>query len=85
MSFRGKYKIRSKIILNSKIMEQFQNFNDLGCDLSFNYDDYLRQRYTNFNVCRTIKIILRNKIVEVCKVMAVRMVGDVWMGMLGHE
>jgi hypothetical protein len=50
MAFRGKYKIRLKIILNNKTMEQVQNFNYLGLDISFGYDNDYSKRYTNFNM-----------------------------------
>jgi hypothetical protein len=48
MAFRGKYQIRSKIILNSKTIERVQNFNYVGCDVSFNCGNVLKQKYTNF-------------------------------------
>jgi hypothetical protein len=50
MTFRGKYQIRSKKILNNKTTEQIQKFNYIGGDASFNCDNDLRQIYTNFDM-----------------------------------
>jgi hypothetical protein len=42
MALEGKYPIRSKIILNNKsIIEQVSNFNYLGCNFTYKYDEDL--------------------------------------------
>jgi hypothetical protein len=33
MAFKGKYPVRSKIMINNKIIKQVKNFNYLGCDI----------------------------------------------------
>jgi hypothetical protein len=44
-ALRGKYENRAKIILNGKTIEHIENCNYLGCDVSFNYDNDLREKY----------------------------------------
>jgi hypothetical protein len=62
MAFHRKYHTRSKILLSNKTIAQIQNFNYLGCDIFFNYDNDLRQKIHKFQyACVTIKRILRNK------------------------
>jgi hypothetical protein len=79
MAFCGKYQISAKIILNTKIIEQVQSFNYLGCDISFTYDRDLSQKVCKFQyACGTIKRTLRNKtrkdtMLKYYKVMAVPM------------
>jgi hypothetical protein len=50
MVFCGKYQIRSKVMLNNKTIEQIQNFNYLGYDISFSYDNDLRQ-HIQISIC----------------------------------
>jgi hypothetical protein len=45
MAFRGKYPIQSKIISdNNSIIEQVSNFNYLGCNVTYKYDEDLNQK-----------------------------------------
>jgi hypothetical protein len=49
----SEYKINAKNVtrrLTNKTTEQTQNFNYLGCDISFKYDNYLKQKYPSFNM-----------------------------------
>jgi hypothetical protein len=62
MAFKGKYPVRSKIMINNKTIEQVKNFNYLGCDISYNYDDDLQNKLHKFQyICGTIKRTLINK------------------------
>jgi hypothetical protein len=52
-------------MLNSKTIEQSQNFNYLRCDIPFNYHNDLGQKIQTFEYARgTIQPTLRNKIRE---------------------
>jgi hypothetical protein len=44
MAFRGKCPVREKIIINDKTVEQFQDSNYLGCDISYSYDNDLEHK-----------------------------------------
>jgi hypothetical protein len=45
MAFQGKYPIRSKIILNDKlIIEKVSDFNYLGCNVIYKYDEDLNDK-----------------------------------------
>jgi hypothetical protein len=56
MALEGKYPVRSKIMIKNKIIEQVKNFNYLGCDISYNYDDDLQNKLHKFQyMCSTIK------------------------------
>ena len=47
---------------NGKIVEQVQHFNYLGCEVTFNYEEDLRNKVHKFqNMCGTIKRTLKNK------------------------
>jgi hypothetical protein len=53
MAFRGKYPIRSKITLdNNSITEQVSNFNYLGCNVTYKYDEDLNKKINKFqSIC----------------------------------
>ena len=56
MASLGKYPRRSKIQIDGKIVEQVQHFNYLGCEVTFNYEEDLRNKVHKFqNMCGTIK------------------------------
>jgi hypothetical protein len=62
MAFKGKYLVRSKIMINNNIIEQVKNFNYLGCDIQYNYDADLQNKLHKFQyMCGTIKQTLINK------------------------
>jgi hypothetical protein len=48
MAFQGKHPRRSKTVINNQTMEQVENFNSLGCYLSYNYDDDLQNKLFKF-------------------------------------
>ena len=37
MAFQGRYPIRSKIVVNNKILDQVSHLNYLSCDISVSY------------------------------------------------
>jgi hypothetical protein len=63
MAFQGKYPIRSKIILNNKlIIEQVSNFNYLGCNVTYKYDEDLNHKLSKFqNMCGVIARTLKEE------------------------
>jgi hypothetical protein len=63
MDFQGKFPIRSKIILNNKsIIEQFSNFNYLGCNITYKYDEDLNDKLSKFQkICGGIARTLKKK------------------------
>jgi hypothetical protein len=45
MAFRGKYPIRSKITVdNNSIIEQVSDFNYLGCNVTYQYEEDLNKK-----------------------------------------
>jgi hypothetical protein len=51
IAFQWKYPIRLKIILNNKsITEQVSNFNYLGCNVTYKYDEDLNDKFQNICV-----------------------------------
>jgi hypothetical protein len=49
-------------MINNKIIEQVKNFNYLGCDIPYNYDDDLQNELHKFQyMCGAIKRTLINK------------------------
>jgi hypothetical protein len=63
MAFQGKYQIRSKRILNNKsIIEKVYNFNYLGCNVMYKYDEDLNDKLSKFqNICGVIARTLKKK------------------------
>jgi hypothetical protein len=63
MAFQGKYPIRSKIILNNKsITEQVSNFNYLGRNVTYKYDEDLNDKLSKLkNICGAIARTLKKK------------------------
>ena len=62
MAFCGKYMIRTKITLNNKPLEQVNNFQYLGCNMSNTYNKDLEQKVNKFSrICGTISRTLKNK------------------------
>lgn len=55
MTFQGKYPVRSKIIVNSKPIEQVSNFTYLNCNTRYNYDNEMENKTNKFlAICSTI-------------------------------
>jgi hypothetical protein len=48
MAFRGRDPIRSKIVINNKIIEQKKTFNYLGCSLSYEGEKDVRTKVSKF-------------------------------------
>lgn len=62
MAFKGKYPIRTKIVIDEIIIEQVKYFKYLGCYISYERDIDLDKKLNNFrNVCGTIHRSLKNK------------------------
>jgi hypothetical protein len=63
MAFQVKYPVRSKIILNNKlIIQQVSNFNCLGCNVTYKYDEDLNDKLSKFqNICGVIARTLKKK------------------------
>jgi hypothetical protein len=61
MAFKGKDPVISKIVINGNILKQVSNSNDLGCNLSCNYDGDLQTKLAIFQVmcvCGMIRRVL---------------------------
>jgi hypothetical protein len=78
MAFQEKYPIRLKTFLNNKsIIEQVSNFNYVGCNVTYKYDEDLNYKLSKFqNICtvtaRTLKTKTRKETnVKFYKIMAV--------------
>lgn len=62
MNFKGKYSVRSKIVIDSKTVEQVSQFERLGCDTSYEYDNDIDENVHKVQaVCGTIKKKLNHK------------------------
>jgi hypothetical protein len=63
MAFQGKCPIRSKVILNNKsIIQQVSNFNYLGCNVTYKYDEDLNDILSKFKkICGVIARKLKKK------------------------
>jgi hypothetical protein len=48
MTFRGRDPIRSKIVINNKIIEQVNTFNYLGCLLSYETEKDITSKFSKF-------------------------------------
>jgi hypothetical protein len=48
MAFRGRDPIRSKIVINNKIVEQVNKFNYLGCLLSYETEKDITSKLAKF-------------------------------------
>lgn len=58
----GKIPIRSKIVVDDKIIEQVSSFNYLGCEISTEKDKDTEKKLTRFQmICGTIHNTLKNK------------------------
>jgi hypothetical protein len=77
MAFRGKDPIRSKITLdNNPIIEQLSDFNYLGCDVTYKYDEDLNKKMNKCqSICgvisRTLKKSKKETNLKFYKVMAI--------------
>lgn len=59
LAFRGKYPVRSKIILNGTTLEQVAAFNYLGCYVTYNEDKDLSVKLNKFqSICGVISRVL---------------------------
>lgn len=62
MAYKGKYPVRTKIVIEGKSIEQVKYFKYLGCHISFERDIDLDKRLNKFrNICGTIHRHLKNK------------------------
>ncbi|PSN32209.1 hypothetical protein C0J52_24601 [Blattella germanica] len=62
MAFKGRDPIRSKIILENKVLEQVSHFKYLGCDITYSDSIEILNRTHKFQaVCGCINRTLRNK------------------------
>ena len=62
MAFKGKNPFRTKIELNRNVIEQVKNFNYLGNDVTYDTDNDVYKKISNFmRICGTIHRNLKNK------------------------
>jgi hypothetical protein len=62
MAFVGKNTVWFKIMINDLILEQVAHFKYLGCNISYEYDNDLKDKHQAFQeVCGTINRTLRNQ------------------------
>lgn len=77
MAFKGRYPVRSKIVLDDTIIEQVSHFNYLGCNVSYQGEFDIAGKINKFNyITGTLKRTLKNKarkdsIVKLYKSMAI--------------
>ena len=56
MGFQGKEHIRTKIVMNGKIIEQVRDFNYLGCNMSYcDRNEVNKFQRMCGTICRTLK------------------------------
>jgi hypothetical protein len=48
MAFKGTEPIRSKIVIDNRILEQVNTFIYLGCNISYPEEKYINSKITNF-------------------------------------
>lgn len=62
MAFKGKYPVRTKIVIEGKILEQVKHFKYLGCYVSYEKEIDLDEKLNRFrSICGTIHRNLKNK------------------------
>lgn len=62
MAFKGKFPVRSKIVINGNIIDQVSHFNFLGCDISYEYENDVDNKLHKYQrMCGTIHRQLGNK------------------------
>ncbi|XP_039280957.1 uncharacterized protein LOC120350635 [Nilaparvata lugens] len=62
MAFKGKWPVRSKIVLENQILEQVKCFNYLACRISFDREDDVSEKLTKFSaVCGAIRRTIGKK------------------------
>ena len=77
MAFKGPYPVRSKILLENKIIGQVSKFNFLGCEITFKNEIDINNKLNKFSyITGTLKRTLKNKarkdsIIKLYKTMAV--------------
>jgi hypothetical protein len=77
MACKGKYPVRTKIVIEDKTLEQVNNFKYLGYDVTFLEETDIDAKIKKFqNICGTIRRTLKEKTrkdtqIKFCQVMAV--------------
>ena len=62
MAFKGKWPVRSKIVLCDQTLEQVRHFKYLGCDISYDMDDDVSEKLARFSaVCGAIRRTIGKK------------------------
>ena len=62
MAHRGKFPVRSKIVVEDQILEQVSHFEYLGCNVSWDVDRDIEKKVNKFqSICGTINRTLQNK------------------------
>ena len=83
MAFKGKWPVRSKIVLNNCILEQVSKFKYLGCTLTYNKGVDIQEKIGKFqSICGTIHRSLKQRVqreteLKFYKTMAVPIL-DIW-------
>jgi hypothetical protein len=58
MALRGRYHIRSKIVINNEIIEQLNTFNYLGCTLSYEKEKNVANKLPEF--CKSQESLIKS-------------------------
>lgn len=62
MAHKGKHPVRSKVVIENKILEQVSYFDYLGCNVSYDRDKDIENKLNKFQlICGTINRTLQNK------------------------
>ncbi|XP_039275024.1 uncharacterized protein LOC120349129 [Nilaparvata lugens] len=62
MAFKGKYPIRSKIVIDNKVLEQVSQFSYLGCEISYKDELDVEKKVGRFQmICGSISRTLGKK------------------------
>ena len=65
LDFKGSENLRSKITIENNVLEQVNNFNYLGCNISYIKNEDISSKIKNFNyLCGTIKITFSTRILK---------------------
>ena len=68
MAHYGKFPVRSKIVVENKVLEQVSSFSYLGSDISLDIDKDIEKKTNKFqHICGTINKTLKNKVTKSTK------------------
>ena len=62
MAFKGKYPVKTKIVINNSTLEEVSHFKYLGCAVSYESEYDIREKINIFrNICGTVHRNLSNE------------------------